>query len=106
MKLTKTAYAKTKIKQFQWMTLHIHYLPNTNNYRPFFSSSKRVTNMFLLPVLCFVVLEKVLKKVDAFLRSDLVDLDEVVGRRQLQVLSLLLHLVRDLTGGEFGSVKT
>jgi hypothetical protein len=62
--------------------------------------------MFLLPVLCFVVLEKVLKKVDAFLRSDLVDLDEVVGRRQLQVLSLLLHLVRDLTGGEFGSVKT
>ncbi len=62
--------------------------------------------MFLLPVLCFVVLEKVLKKVDAFLRSDLVDLDEVVGRRQLQVLSLLLHLVRDLAGGELGSVKT
>ena len=53
-----------------------------------------------------VIFEKVLEEVHAFLRTDFVDLDEVVGRGQLQVLPLLLHLLRDLAGGEFGSVKT
>ncbi len=59
-----------------------------------------------VPVLGLVVLEKVLEEVDALLRPDLVDLDEVVGCRQLKVLALFLHLVGDLSGREFRSVKT
>ena len=59
-----------------------------------------------VPVLGLVVLEEVLEEVDALLRPHLVDLDEVVGRRQLKVLPLFLHLVGNLSGREFRSVKT
>ena len=55
--------------------------------------------------LCLVELEHLLEEGHALLGPDLVDPDEVVGRGQLEVLALLVHLVRDLAGRQVGAVE-
>ena len=52
-----------------------------------------------------VVLEHLLQEVDALLRPDLVHPDEVLGRRQLQVLPLLVQLVGDLARRDLRAVE-
>ena len=59
-----------------------------------------------LRMLCVVVFEAVLEEVDALLGPDLVDADEVLGGRELEVLPLLVHLVGDLARGQLAAVET
>ena len=59
-----------------------------------------------LRMLCVVVFEAVLEEADALLGPDLVDADEVLGGRELEVLTLLVHLVGDLAGRQLAAMET
>ena len=56
-----------------------------------------------VPGLRFVVVHEVLQQLHSLLGLDLVHLDHVVGDGYLQVLPLLVHLLRDLAGGELAA---
>jgi hypothetical protein len=50
-----------------------------------------------------MVVEEVLEQLRPLLGLDLVDLDEIVGGGDLQVLPLLLQILGDLAGGQFAA---
>ena len=75
-------------------------------------STRNVFALFLVRVCCsnslvlgLVVLQHLLQQVDPLLCPDLIDPDEILGRGQLEVLPLLVHLVRDLARGQLGAVE-
>ncbi len=65
----------------------------------------KLTVFSSLLVLGPVVLEHLLEQIDALLGLDLVDLDKIVGRGQLEVLAFLIHLVGDLARGQLRTMQ-